>query len=132
MTSASAQTLFPCQISYDEPEYKAALESKTGVEIFSFLCESGMNPRPLWDSYKIKAPSQLWAIVSPAIRIVEPLKSLKLEDLEAVKHKNQIIESYSFLKGQSWLRLRDGYSARSRARTLRCVGRHDHGTLRLY
>ena len=30
--------------------------------------------------------------------IVEPLKGLKLEDLEAVKHKNQIVESYSFLK----------------------------------
>jgi hypothetical protein len=89
---------FPLSDSYDEPEYRATLENKTGVEIFSFLCESGMSPRPLWDSYKIKMPSQLWAIVSPATRVVEPLKSLKLEDLEAVKHKNQIIESYSFLK----------------------------------
>ena len=89
---------FPLSESYDEPEYRAALESKNGVEIFSFLCESGANPRPLWDSFKIKMPSQLWAIVSPAIRVVEPLKNLKLEDLEAVKHKNQIVESYSFLK----------------------------------
>jgi hypothetical protein len=88
---------FPLSDSYDEPEYRAALENKTGVEIFSYLCESGMNPRPLWDSYKIKMPSQLWAFVSPAIRILEPIKNLKLEDLEAVKHKNQIIESYSFL-----------------------------------
>jgi len=89
---------FPLSDSYDEPEYRATLENKTGVEIFSYLCESGMNPRPLWDSFKIKMPSQLWSIVSPAIRIVEPLKSLKLEELEAVKHKNQIIECYSFLK----------------------------------
>jgi hypothetical protein len=89
---------FPLSDSYDEPEYRATLENKTGIEIFSFLCESGMNPRPLWDSFKIKMPSQIWSIVSPAIRIVEPLKSLKLEDLEAVKHKNQIIESYGFLK----------------------------------
>jgi hypothetical protein len=89
---------FPLSDSYDEPEYRAALENKNGVEIFSYLCESGANPRPLWDSYKIKMPSQLWAIVSPAIRVIEPLKSLKLEDLEAVKHKNLIIESYTFLK----------------------------------
>jgi len=89
---------FPLSDSYDEPEYRATLENKTGVEIFSFLCEAGMNPRPLWDSFKIKMPSQIWAIVSPAIRIVEPLKSLKLEDLEAVKHKNQILECYGFLK----------------------------------
>ena len=88
---------FPLSDNYDEPEYRASLENRTGVEIFSFICEAGMNPRPLWDTYKIKMPSQLWAIVSPAIRIVEPLKGLKLEDLEAVKHKNQIIESYSFL-----------------------------------
>ncbi|HXQ91374.1 MAG TPA: hypothetical protein VN739_00100 [Nitrososphaerales archaeon] len=88
---------FPLSDSYDEPEYRASLESRTAVEIFSFICESGLNPRPLWDTYKIKMPSQLWAIVSPAIRIVEPLKGLKLEDLETVKHKNQIIESYSFL-----------------------------------
>ena len=74
---------FPLSESYDEPEYRSALESKNGVEIFSFLCESGANPRPLWDSFKIKMPSQLWAIVSPAIRVVEPLKNLKLEDLEA-------------------------------------------------
>jgi hypothetical protein len=89
---------FPLSDSYDQPEYRATLENKTGIEIFSYLCESGMNPRPLWDSFKIKMPSQLWSIVSPAIRIVEPLRALKLEDLEAVKHKGQIIESYSFLK----------------------------------
>jgi len=89
---------FPLSDSYDEPEYRAALEGKTGIEIFSFLCESGMNPRPLWDSYKIKMPSQLSAIVRPAIRVVEPLMDLKLENLEEVKHKNQIIESYNFLK----------------------------------
>ncbi len=89
---------FPLSDEYGEPEYKEALESREGSEIFGFLCESGMMPRPLWENYRIKMPSQLWEIVSPAVRVVEPLNGIKLEEMEPVKHKNQVSEAFNFLK----------------------------------
>lgn len=89
---------FPLSSEYDEPEYRAAIESKGAIEVFGFLCESGMMPRPLWESHRIKMPSQLSEIVGPAIRVVEPVGNVKLEELEPVKHKIQVSEAFNFLK----------------------------------
>jgi hypothetical protein len=90
--------VFPLPDDYDEPEYRSALESKGSIEIFGYLCETGMMPRPLLESFRIKMPSELDGIVGPALRVVEPLRGTKLEELESVKHKPAVFEAFNFLK----------------------------------
>ncbi len=89
---------FPLSDDYDEPEYRSALESKGAIEIFGYLCEVGMMPRPLLESFRISKPSELGGIVNPALRVVEPLRGVKIEEMESVKHKTAVFEAFNFLK----------------------------------
>ena len=89
---------FPLSDEYDEPEYRLALKTRGSVEIFGFLCEQGMLPRPLYDNFKIRMPSQLIEIIQPAKRLVEAVAGVKLLELESIKHKSQISDAFNFLK----------------------------------
>ncbi len=89
---------FPLSDEFDEPEYRLALSKKGHVEIFGFLCEQGMMPRPLYDTFKIRMPSQVTEITQPAKRLVDALVGVRLNQLESIKHKAQVSEAYNFLK----------------------------------
>jgi hypothetical protein len=70
---------FPLSDEYDELEYRLAMERKGPVEIFGFLCEWGMMPRPLSERYGITKPSQLWEKVLPTLRSVDSITEFSLD-----------------------------------------------------
>ena len=57
-----------------------------------------MNPRPLYDNFEIRMPSQLSEITQPAKRLGEVLQGVKLLELESIKHNRQVSDAYNFLK----------------------------------